>query len=127
MVVVGGPRAEQTQVFVIFSFFWVLQIFGEVFVDLVPEGCPNPPEGCPNPWGPGPTGPTGPTGPQRPGPNVRALTSGPPRREPCKMRTCFLIGPLQILRDCDGTPKAMWGEQVRNFLKTKFLRKFRRG
>ena len=42
MVVVGGPRAEQTQDFEIFRLFWVLHIFGEVFVDLVPEGCPNP-------------------------------------------------------------------------------------
>ena len=29
----------------------VLRIFGEVFVDLRPEGCPNPPEGCPKPLG----------------------------------------------------------------------------
>ena len=32
-------------------FFGVLRIFGEVFVDLRPEGCPNPPEGCPKPLG----------------------------------------------------------------------------
>ena len=51
MVVVGGPRAEQTQDFGIFRIFGVLQIFGEVFVDLVSEGCPNPPEGCPKPLG----------------------------------------------------------------------------
>ena len=37
MVVVGGPRAEQTQDFVIFRFFRVLHIFDEVFVDLVPK------------------------------------------------------------------------------------------
>ena len=37
MVVVGGPRAEQTQDFVIFRNFGVLRIFGEVFVDLVPK------------------------------------------------------------------------------------------
>ena len=29
----------------------VLRIFGEVFVDLVSEGCPNPPESCPKPLG----------------------------------------------------------------------------
>ena len=51
MVVVGGRRAEQTKDFVIFRNVGVLQIFGEVFVDLVPEGCPNPPEGCPKPLG----------------------------------------------------------------------------
>ena len=51
MVVVGRPRAEQTQDFWIFRFFWVLRIFGEVFVDLVSEGCPNPPEVCPKPLG----------------------------------------------------------------------------
>ena len=37
MVVVGGPRAEQTQDLVIFRNLGVLQIFGEVFVDLVPK------------------------------------------------------------------------------------------
>ena len=51
MVVVGGPRAEQTQDFVIFRKIEGLRIFGEVFVDLVSEGCPNPPEGCPKPLG----------------------------------------------------------------------------
>ena len=51
MVVVGGPRAEQTQDFVIFRKNEGLRIFGEVFVDLRPEGCPNPPEGCPKPLG----------------------------------------------------------------------------
>jgi len=51
MVVVGGPRAEQTQDFVIFRKCWVLRIFGEVFVDLVTEGCPNRPEGRPKPLG----------------------------------------------------------------------------
>ena len=56
MVVVGGPRAEQTQDFCFFRFCGVLRIFGEVFVDLRPEGCPNPPEGCPKPLG-GPIGP----------------------------------------------------------------------
>ena len=61
MVVVGGPRAEQIQDFG-FSENMVLQIFGEVFVDLVPECCPNPPEGCPKPLG---------------GPPYRALPIGP--------------------------------------------------
>ena len=51
MVVVGGPRVEQTQDFGICRKNWVLRIFGEVFVDLVPEGCPNPPEGRPKPLG----------------------------------------------------------------------------
>ena len=51
MVVVGGPRAEQTQDVVIFKKNEGLRIFGEVFVDLRPEGCPNPPEGCPKPLG----------------------------------------------------------------------------
>ena len=37
MVVVGGPRAEQTQDLVIFRNFGVLHIFGEVFVDLRPK------------------------------------------------------------------------------------------
>ena len=62
MVVVGGPRAEQTQAFGVFRNFGVLRIFGEVFVDLRPEGCPNPPEGCPKPLG---------------GPPYRALPIGP--------------------------------------------------
>ena len=60
MVVVGGPRAEQAQDFGICRNDWMLHIFGEVFVDLVPEGYPNPPGGCPKPffffdfdlWGP---------------------------------------------------------------------------
>ena len=67
MVVVGGPRAEQTQDFGIFRNCGVLRIFGEVFVDLVPEGCPNPPEGRPKPlgfwfwtYGALPVGPIGP-------------------------------------------------------------------
>ena len=51
MVVVGGRRVEQTQDFWICRNFEGLHIFGEVFVDLVPEGCPNPPEGCPKPLG----------------------------------------------------------------------------
>ena len=51
MVVTGGPRAEQTQDFVIFRICWVLQIFDEVFVDLRPEGGPNPPGGCLKPLG----------------------------------------------------------------------------
>ena len=42
MVVVGGPRAEQTQDFVIFRNFGVLHIFDDVFVDLVPKVAPNP-------------------------------------------------------------------------------------
>ena len=37
MVVVGGPRAEQTQDVGICRNFGVLHIFGEVFVDLVPK------------------------------------------------------------------------------------------
>ena len=60
----------------------VLRIFGEVFVDLRPEGCPNPPGGRPKPLGfwswtygallIGPIGPyKGPIGPYK-GPN-RAL------------------------------------------------------
>ena len=78
MVVVGGPRAEQTQDFGIFRIVGVLRIFGEVFVDLRPEGCPNPPEGRPKPLrGPPyralPIGalPIGPIGPYK-GP-IRAL------------------------------------------------------
>ena len=51
MVVVGGRRVKQTQDFGICRNFEGLHIFGEVFVDLVPEGCPNPPEGCPKPLG----------------------------------------------------------------------------
>ena len=51
MGLVGVRRAEQTQDFVIFRFLLVLRIFDEVFVDLVPEGCPNPPDGCPKPLG----------------------------------------------------------------------------
>ena len=51
MVVVGGPRAEQTQDFVIFRKIEGLRIFGEVFVDLRPEGCPNRPESRPKPLG----------------------------------------------------------------------------
>ena len=47
MVVVGGPRAEQTQDFVIFRKFRVLHIFGEVFVNLRPKGCPKPLGGPP--------------------------------------------------------------------------------
>ena len=39
------------QDFVIFKKHEGLRIFGEVFVDLRPEGCPNPPEGCPKPLG----------------------------------------------------------------------------
>ena len=75
MVVVGGRRAEQTKDFVIFRKFVVLRIFGEVFVDLRPEGCPNPPEGCPKPlgfwfWTSGAL-PIGPIGPYK-GP-IRAL------------------------------------------------------
>ena len=68
MVVVGGPRAEQTQDFGIFRKIGVLRIFGEVFIDLRPEGCPNPPEGRPNP----PEGRPKPLG----GPPYRALPIG---------------------------------------------------
>ena len=49
MVVVGGPRAEQTQDFVIFSFVVVLRIFGEVFVDLVPKVAQILPKVAPTP------------------------------------------------------------------------------
>ena len=51
MGLVGDRRTIQTQDFVIFRNFGVLHIFGEVFVDLRPEGCQNPPEGCPKPLG----------------------------------------------------------------------------
>ena len=61
-----------------FRNFGVLCIFGEVFVDLRPEGCPNPPEGCPKPLGGPPYRalpigalPIGPIGPYK-GP-IRAL------------------------------------------------------
>ena len=62
MVVVGGRRAEQTQDFMIFIIFGVLHLFGEVFVDLVPEGCPKPLGGPPyrDPIGALPIGPIGP-------------------------------------------------------------------
>ena len=51
MVVVGGPRAEQTQDFVIFRKIEGLRIFGEVFVDLVPKVAQILPKVAPNPWG----------------------------------------------------------------------------
>ena len=51
MGLVGVRRAEQTQDFGIFKTNEGLHVFGEVFVDLRPEGCPNPPEGCPKPLG----------------------------------------------------------------------------
>ena len=51
MVVVGGRRAEQTQDFGFCSFFLVLHIFGEVFVDLVPKVAQILPKVVPNPWG----------------------------------------------------------------------------
>ena len=50
MVVVGGPRAEQTQDFGICRNFGVLHIFGEVFVDLVPKVAQILPKVAPNPW-----------------------------------------------------------------------------
>ncbi len=78
MVVVGGPRAEQTQDFGIFRDFGVLQNFGEVFVDLVSKGCPNPPEGCPKPSG---------------GPPYRALPIGALPIGPYKGPIRALIGP----------------------------------
>ena len=78
MVVVGGPRAEQTQDFVIFRKNEGLRIFGEVFVDLRPEGCPNPPEGCPKPLG---------------GPPYRALPIGALPIGPYKGPIRALIGP----------------------------------
>ena len=51
MVVVGGRRVEQTQDFGICRKFWVLHIFGEVFVDLVPKVAQILPKVAPNPWG----------------------------------------------------------------------------
>ena len=51
MVVVGGPRAEQTQDFVIFRKNEGLRIFGEVFVDLVPKVAQILQKVAPNPWG----------------------------------------------------------------------------
>ena len=78
MVVVGGRRVEQTQDFGICRLVCFLQIFGEVFVDLVPEGCPNPPEGCPKPLG---------------GPPYRALPIGALPIGPYKGPIRALIGP----------------------------------
>ena len=78
MVVVGGRRAEQTQDFGFCRNFGVLHIFGEVFVDLRPEGCPNPPEGCPKPLG---------------GPPYRALPMGALPIGPYKGPIRALIGP----------------------------------
>ena len=51
MVVVGGPRVEQTQDCVICRNFEGLHIFGEVFVDLVPKVAQILPKVAPNPWG----------------------------------------------------------------------------
>ena len=51
MVVVGGRRVEQTQDFVIFGNLWVLNIFCEVFVDLVPKVAQILQKVAPNPWG----------------------------------------------------------------------------
>ena len=52
MVVVGGPRVEQTQDFGFCRFFEGLHdIFGEVFVDLVPKVAQILPKVPPNPWG----------------------------------------------------------------------------
>ena len=50
MVVVGGRRVEQTQDCGFCSFFGVLHIFGEVFVDLVPKVAQILPKVAPNPW-----------------------------------------------------------------------------
>ena len=58
MGLVGVRRAEQTQDFWFFKKNEGLHVFGEVFVDLRPEGCPNPPEGCPKPLGALPIGPS---------------------------------------------------------------------
>ena len=82
MVVVGGPRAEQTQDFGICRCFSVSRIFGEVFVDLRPEGCPNPPEGCPKPLG---------------GPPYRALPIGALPVGPYMGPIRALIGPYRAL------------------------------
>ena len=87
MVVVGGPRAEQTRDFGIFSFCLVLRIFGEVFVDLRPEGCPNPPEGCPKPLG---------------GPPYRALPIGALPIGPYR-------GPMGPSKGPPGKKKVFWG------------------
>ena len=51
MVVVGGPRVEQTQDFVIFKKHEGFRIFGEVFVDLVPKVAQILQRVAPNPWG----------------------------------------------------------------------------
>ena len=51
MVVVRGRRVEKNQDFVIFRFFGILHIFGEVFVDLVPKVAQILPKVAPNPWG----------------------------------------------------------------------------
>ena len=51
MVVVGGPRAEQTQDFSIFKKNEGFHVFGEVFVDLVPKVAQILQKVAPNPWG----------------------------------------------------------------------------
>ena len=51
MVVVGGPRVEQTQDFGFCRFFWGLRIFGEVLIDLVPKVAQILQKVAPNPWG----------------------------------------------------------------------------
>ena len=78
MGLVGDRRAEQTQDFWFFRKIRVLRIFGEVFVDLRPEGCQNPPEGCPKPLG---------------GPPYRALPIGALPIGPYKGPIRALIGP----------------------------------
>ena len=81
----GSPSCRKNQRLCAFNiffrfcrFFVVLHIFGEVFVDLVPEGCPNPPEGCPKPLG---------------GPPYRALPIGALPIGPYKGPIRALIGP----------------------------------
>ena len=77
MGLVGVRRAEQTQDFLLKK-SECLHVFGEVFVDLRPEGCPNPPEGCPKPLG---------------GPPYRALPIGALPIGPYKGPIRALIGP----------------------------------
>ena len=60
----------------------VCAFLGEVFVDLRPEGCPNPPEGCPKPLG---------------GPPYRALPIGALPIGPYKGPNRALLGPYRAL------------------------------
>ena len=49
-MVARGPRAEQTQDFLICRNFQGLHVFGEVFVDLVPKVAQILQKVAPNPW-----------------------------------------------------------------------------